>query len=57
MNNFEKYTQDYLNSPLIASKENRAEYMEYLAEQNIEELSSLLNNTLEFEKERISQFN
>ena len=45
-----KYTQDYLNSPLIASKENRAEYMEYLAEQNIEELSSLLNNSLEFEK-------
>ena len=47
----------YLNSPLITSKENRAEYMEYLAEQNIEELSSLLNNSLEFKKERISQFN
>ena len=31
--------------------------MEYLAEQNIEELSSLLNNSLEFEKERVSQFN
>jgi len=31
--------------------------MEYLAEQNIEELSYLLNNSLEFEKERISQFN
>lgn len=31
--------------------------MEYLAEQNIEELSSRLNNSLEFEKERISQFN
>ena len=45
-----KYTQDYLNSPLITSKENRAEYMEYLAEQNIEGLSSLLNNSLEFEK-------
>jgi len=47
-----KYTQDYLNSHLITSKENRAEYMEYLAEQNIEELSSLLNNSLEFEKEK-----
>ena len=52
-----KYTQDYLNSPLITSKENRAEYMEYLAEQNIEGLASLLNNSLEFEKERVSQFN
>ena len=31
--------------------------MEYLAKQNIEELSYLLNNSLEFEKERISQFN
>ena len=47
----------YLNSPLIISKENRAEYMEYLAEQNIEGLASLLNNSLEFEKERVSQFN
>lgn len=47
----------YLNSPLIISKENRAEYMEYLAEQNISGLASLLNNSLEFEKERISQFN
>ena len=47
----------YLNSPLIISKENRAEYMEYLAEQDIEGLASLLNNSLEFEKERISQFN
>ena len=47
----------YLNSPLIISKENRAEYMEYLAEQDIEGLASLLNNSLEFEKERITQFN
>ena len=47
----------YLNSPLIISKENRAEYMEYLAEQNIEGLTSLLSNSLEFEKERITQFN
>ena len=47
----------YLNSPLIISKENRAEYMEYLAEQNIEGLTSLLSNSLEFEKERVSQFN
>ena len=47
----------YLNSPLIISKENRAEYMEYLAEQNIEGLASLLSNSLEFEKQRITQFN
>lgn len=47
----------YMNSPLIISKENRAEYMEYLAEQDIKGLASLLNNSLEFEKERVSQFN
>lgn len=47
----------YLNSPLIISKENRAEYMEYLAEQNIAGLTTLLSNSLEFEKERVSQFN
>ena len=47
----------YLNSPLIISKENRDEYMEYLAEQDIEGLASLLNNSLEFEKERVSQLN
>ena len=47
----------YLNSPLIISKENRAEYMEYLAEQNIAGLTTLLSNSLEFEKQRITQFN
>ena len=31
--------------------------MEFLAEQNIEGLTSLLSNSLEFEKERVSQFN
>ena len=47
----------YLNSPLIISKEYRAEYIEYLAEQNIAGLTTLLSNSLEFEKERVSQFN
>jgi len=47
----------YLNSPLIISKENRAEYMEYLAEQNISGLTTLLSSSLKFEKERITQFN
>ena len=47
----------YLNSPLIISKENRAKYMEYLAKQNIAGLTTLLSNSLEFEKERVSQFN
>ena len=47
----------YLNSPLIISKENRAEYMEYLAEQNIAGLTTLLSNSLEFEKQRVTQFN
>lgn len=42
----------FLNSPLIISKENRAEYMEYLAEQNIEGLAKLLENSLEFERKR-----
>ena len=46
----------YLNSPLIISKENRAEYMEYLAEQNIAGLTTLLSNSLEFEKQRVTQF-
>ena len=47
----------YLNFPLIISKENRAEYMEYLAEQNIAGLTTLLSNSLKFEKQRITQFN
>ena len=47
----------YLNSPLIISKENRAEYMEYLAEQNVAGLTNLLSNSLELEKQRITQFN
>ena len=47
----------YLDSPLIISKENRAEYMEYLAEQNISGLTTLLSSSLKFEKERITQFN
>ena len=47
----------YLHSPLIISKENRAEYMEYLAEQNISGLTTLLSSSLKFEKERITQFN
>ena len=47
----------YLNSPLIISKENRAEYMEYLAEQNIAGLTTLLSNSLEFERQRVTQFN
>ena len=47
----------YLNSPLIISKENRAKYMEYLAKQNIAGLTTLLSNSLEFEKQRVTQFN
>ena len=47
----------YLNSPLIISKENRAEYMEYLAEQNVAGLSTLLSNSLELEKQRLTPFN
>ena len=39
----------YLHPPLIIYKENRVEYIEYLAEQNIEGLTTLLSNSLEFE--------
>lgn len=46
----------YLNSPLIISKEDRVEYMEYLAEQNVSDLALLLSKSYTFEKERITQF-
>ena len=39
----------YLHPPLIIYKENRVEYIEYLGEQNIEGLTTLLSNSLEFE--------
>ena len=46
----------YLGAPVIISKDDRAEYMELLAAQNIQGLANLLQQSLDAEKERMSQF-
>ena len=46
----------YLGAPVIVSKNDRAEYMELLANQNIQGLADLLQQSLDAEKERMSQF-
>ena len=46
----------YLGAPVIVSKNDRAEYMELLANQNIHGLADLLQQSLDAEKERMSQF-
>ena len=46
----------YLDAPIIISKDDRAEYMELLAAQNIQGLANLLQQSLDDEKERMSQF-
>ena len=46
----------YLGAPVIISKDDRAEYMELLATQNIQGLADLLQQSLDAEKERMSQF-
>ena len=46
----------YLDAPVIISKNDRAEYMELLAAQNIQGLANLLQQSLDDEKERMSQF-
>ena len=46
----------YLGAPIIISKDDRAEYMELLAAQNIQGLANLLQQSLDDEKERMSQF-
>jgi len=46
----------YLGAPVIVSKNGRAEYMELLANQNIHGLADLLQQSLDAEKERMSQF-
>ena len=46
----------YLGAPVIISKDDRAEYMELLAAQNIQGLANLLQQSLDDEKERMSQF-
>ena len=46
----------YLDAPIIISKDDRAEYMELLAAQNIQGLANLLQQSLDDERERMSQF-
>ncbi|MCF1284582.1 Fic family protein [Streptococcus sinensis] len=46
----------YLGAPVIVSKNDRAEYMELLANQNIQGLADLLQQSLDAEKERMGQF-
>lgn len=46
----------YLDAPVVIRKEWRGEYMEYLGEQNIESLAKLFDQSLEFERERITEF-
>lgn len=46
----------YLGAPVIVSKNDRAEYMELLANQNIQGLADLLQQSLDSEKERMGQF-
>ena len=46
----------YLGAPVIISKDDRAEYMELLAAQNIQGLANLLQESLDDEKDRMSQF-
>ncbi|HFR3692038.1 TPA: Fic family protein [Streptococcus suis] len=45
-----------LGAPVLISKEDRALYMELLAEQDVAGLSQLLQRSLEFEQERKNQF-
>ena len=46
----------YLSAPVIISKDDRAQYMEFLAAQNIQSLADLLQQSLYDEKERMKQF-
>ncbi len=46
----------YLGAPVIIAKENRASYIEYLAEQDSQKLAQLFNQSYQAEKERLTQF-
>ncbi|MGT2829207.1 Fic family protein [Streptococcus hillyeri] len=46
----------YLKSPVIISKDYRAEYMEHLANQDTKKLSEMLQQSLNYERERVTQF-
>ncbi|WP_067086806.1 Fic family protein [Streptococcus marmotae] len=46
----------YLKAPIIISKDDRAKYMELLANQDTAGLADLLKQSLDYEKERMNQF-
>ncbi|MEX5397569.1 Fic family protein, partial [Streptococcus sp. ZJ93] len=46
----------YLNAPVIISKDDRAKYMELLANQDTAGLAELLKQSLDYEKDRVAQF-
>ncbi len=46
----------YLDAPVIISKDDRAKYMELLANQNVDGLAELLKQTLDYEQDRLKQF-
>ncbi|MGG5370326.1 Fic family protein [Enterococcus sp. AZ196] len=46
----------YLGVPVVTRKEWRGQYMEYLGDQNIKSLANLFSESLDFERERITEF-
>ena len=46
----------YLESPIIINKENRANYIESLANQDVKSLATLLLDSYQHEKERLTRF-
>ncbi|MDO4775530.1 MAG: Fic family protein [Aerococcaceae bacterium] len=43
----------YLSAPVVISRDNRAEYMELLANQDVNGLAAMLKQSLDYERERI----
>ncbi|MDK8502121.1 Fic family protein [Aerococcus sp. UMB1112A] len=46
----------YLGLPVIINKDSRAKYMEFLANQDTDQLAEMLEESYQYEKERITQF-
>ncbi|KAA9239970.1 Fic family protein [Aerococcus tenax] len=46
----------YLKLPVIISRDNRAEYMEYLANQDTDSLKAMLEKSYQYEKQRVTEF-
>lgn len=47
----------YMEAPVVIHKDWRGQYMKFLGEQNIQELSKLFEESLSFERQRITEFN